>query len=108
MTGLAVTKLDVLSGLDKLQLASHYQVEGKRFDRMPENIRQAAQAQPVYESMPGWKEDIAAVRSYADLPVKTRDYLKRLEDLSGAAPVIVSVGPEREATMLLRNPFEKA
>ena len=108
LTGLAVTKLDVLSGLDKLQLASHYQVEGKRFDRMPENIRQAAQAQPVYESMPGWKEDIAAVRSYADLPVKTRDYLKRLEDLSGAAPVIVSVGPEREATMLLRNPFEKA
>lgn len=108
LTGLAVTKLDVLSGLDSLQLASHYQVEGRRFDRMPENILQAALAQPVYESMPGWKEDITAVRSYADLPRKTRDYLQRLEDLSGARPVIVSVGPGREETMLLRNPFEQA
>ncbi len=75
---------------------------------MPENIRQAAQAQPVYESMPGWSDDIAAVRSYADLPHNTRAYLQRLEDLSGVAPVIVSVGPGREATMLLRNPFERA
>ena len=108
LTGLAVTKLDVLSGLDSLQLATHYQVGGKRFDRMPENIRQAAQAQPVYESMPGWSDDIAAVRSYAELPHNTRAYLQRLEDLSGVAPVIVSVGPGREATMLLRNPFERA
>lgn len=107
LTGLAVTKLDVLSGLKNLQMATHYQVDGTRFDRMPENIRQAAQAQPVYENMPGWDEDIAPVRSYADLPAKTRDYLQRLEDLSGVAPVIVSVGPGREATMLLRNPFER-
>ncbi|NQS72397.1 MAG: adenylosuccinate synthase [Desulfobulbaceae bacterium] len=105
LTGLAVTKLDVLSGLNEVQMATHYQVEGRRFDRMPENIRQATLAQPVYERMPGWSEDIAGVRSYNDLPQATRDYLHRLEDLSGVAPVIVSVGPEREATMLLRNPF---
>lgn len=106
LTGLAVTKLDVLSGLESLQFATHYQVEGARFDRMPENIRQAALVQPVYETVPGWADEISAIRSYDDLPLNTRDYLQRLEDLSGAAPVIVSVGPEREATMLLRNPFE--
>ena len=108
LTGFAVTKLDVLSGLKDLQLATHYQVEGQRFDRMPENIRQAALARPVYESMPGWDEDIASIRSYGDLPQKTREYLQRLEDLSGAKAAIVSVGPEREATMLLRNPFERS
>ncbi|NLZ17046.1 MAG: adenylosuccinate synthase [Desulfobulbaceae bacterium] len=106
LTGLAVTKLDVLSGLKNLQLATHYQVEDQRFDRMPENIRQAALVQPVYETAQGWEEDISAIRAYDDLPQSTRDYLQRLEDLSGVAPVIVSVGPEREATMLLRNPFE--
>ncbi len=108
LTGLAVTKLDVLSGLDYLQLGTHYQVGTERFDRMPDNIREAGKARPVYERVPGWHEDISTVRSYADLPQNTRDYLRRLEDLSGVAPVIVSVGPGREATMLLRNPFERA
>ncbi len=107
LTGLAITKLDVLSGLEYLQLGTHYQVGTERFDRMPDNIREAGKARPVYERVPGWHEDISTVRSYADLPQNTRDYLRRLEDLSGVAPVIVSVGPGREATMLLRNPFER-
>lgn len=108
LTGLAITKLDVLSGLDFLQLATHYQLGTERWERMPDNIRTVGEVCPVYERMPGWHEDISAVRSYSDLPQNTRDYLKRLEDLSGVAPVIVSVGPDREATMLLRNPFDCA
>jgi adenylosuccinate synthase len=55
----------------------------------------------------GWDEDITGVRDYADLPQKARDYVKRIEDISGIAPVIISVGPDREETLLLRNPFEK-
>ncbi len=107
LTGLAVTKLDVLSGLNSLKIATKYKVDGVDYDHMPGNIRKARQAQPVYEDIAGWEDEITAVRSYEDLPVNARDYLKRLEDFTGVAPVIVSVGPDREETLLLRNPFEK-
>jgi adenylosuccinate synthase len=74
---------------------------------MPGNIRKTALAQPIYDEMAGWDEDISAVRDFDDLPQQARDYVKRIEDMSGVAPVIVSVGPDREETLLLRNPFEK-
>lgn len=106
LTGLAITKLDVLTGLKTLQLASHYEVAGERYERMPENIRKAAQAKAFYETMPGWNEDISGVRELADLPAEARDYLKRLEDLSEVSPAMISVGADREATIMLRNPFE--
>ena len=105
LTGFAVTKLDVLSGLRKVKIATRYQVEGASFDHMPENIRKARLAQPVYEEMDGWNTEITGVRSLADLPDKARAYLDRLEQLTGVAPAIVSVGPDREETLLLRNPF---
>ena len=108
LTGLAITKLDVLTGLKTLQLASHYEVAGERYERMPENIRKAAQAKAFYESLPGWDEDISGVRELADLPAAARDYLKRLEDLSEVSPAMVSVGADREATIMLKNPFEPA
>lgn len=106
LTGLAITKLDVLTGLKTLQLASHYEVAGERYERMPENIRKAAQAKAFYESLPGWDADISGVRELADLPAAARDYLKRLEDLSEVSPAMVSVGADREATIMLKNPFE--
>ncbi len=105
LTGFAVTKLDVLSGLRKLKLAARYEVEGKTFGHMPANIRQARLARPVYEEVDGWETDLRGVRSLEELPVQARDYLRRLEDLTGVAPMIVSVGPDREETLLLRNPF---
>ncbi|MBV5318412.1 MAG: adenylosuccinate synthase [Desulfobulbaceae bacterium] len=105
LTGFAVTKLDVLSGLQKLKIATRYQVEGATFDYMPENIRKARLAQPVYEEMDGWNTEITGVRSFDDLPDKAKAYLRRLEDLTGVAPAIISVGPDREETLLLRNPF---
>jgi len=105
LTGFAVTKLDVLSGLRKVKIATRYQVEGSSFNHMPENIRKARLAQPVYEEMDGWNSEITGVRSYDDLPDKAKAYLDRLEQLTGVAPAIVSVGPDREETLLLRNPF---
>ncbi len=105
LTGFAVTKLDVLSGLKKLKIATSYQVEGVSFGYMPENIRKARLAQPVYEEMDGWNTEITGVRSYKDLPDNAKAYLHRLEDLTGVTPAIVSVGPDREETLLLRNPF---
>jgi adenylosuccinate synthase len=105
LTGFAVTKLDVLSGLKSLKIATGYSVEGCPYSYMPENIRLARAAQPVYEEMAGWSQELGDVHSYDDLPQEARDYLKRLEDLTGVAPAIVSVGPDREKTLLLRNPF---
>ena len=107
LTGFAVTKLDVLSGLKKLRIATSYRVEGETFTHMPENIRKARLAEPVYEEMDGWDSELTGVLSYADLPQAARDYLRRLEDLTGVAPAIVSVGPGREQSLLLRNPFAR-
>lgn len=105
LTGFAVTKLDVLSGLPTLKIATSYQVDGVEYRYMPDNIRKARMAVPVYEEMAGWSEELDDIRSYEDLPVQARSYLKRLEDLTGVSPAIVSVGPDREQTLLLRNPF---
>ncbi|MBC8209385.1 MAG: adenylosuccinate synthase [Desulfobulbaceae bacterium] len=106
LTGLAITKLDVLSGHDTLKMATEYELDGHRMSAMPSNIRQAAAVQPVYEEIDGWQEDITGVRDFDDLPVKTKDYVRRIEDFTGVPADIVSVGPDRAETMLLRNPFE--
>ncbi|MCL2790452.1 MAG: adenylosuccinate synthase [Desulfobulbus sp.] len=105
LTGFAVTKLDVLSGLKKLKIATKYRVEGTLYEYMPDNIRKARMAEPVYEEMDGWGAELPGIRSYEDLPAQAKAYLKRLEDLTGVAPAVVSVGPDREETLLLRNPF---
>lgn len=107
LTGLAITKLDVLSGQPTLKIATQYDVGGEKFDRMPGNIKKTSVAVPEYETVAGWSEEIDSVRDYDDLPQAAKDYVKRIEDLSGIAPMIVSVGPDREETLLLRNPFEK-
>ncbi len=105
ITGMAITKLDVLSGLDTLKIADSYEVNGRRTAVMPPTIHQIQAAQPVYEEVPGWQEDIGAVRSIDDLPQTARDYVKRMEDLTGTPAMLVSVGPDRAQTLLLRNPF---
>ena len=106
ITGLAITKLDVLSGQKTLEIGTSYKAEGKTYTAMPENIRTTQNLKPVYEKIGGWEEDISGVRSLDDLPPKARDYVKRIEDLTETPAMIVSVGPGREQTMLLNNPFE--
>ncbi|MCA1766166.1 MAG: adenylosuccinate synthase [Desulfobulbaceae bacterium] len=107
ITGLAITKLDVLSGEKSLKTAVSYEVDGEKYEAMPGNIRTTARLKPVYEEMPGWQEDISKARNIDELPVKARDYIKRIEELTETPTTLLSVGPGREETILLRNPFEK-
>ncbi|GBE11877.1 adenylosuccinate synthetase [bacterium BMS3Bbin14] len=107
LTGLAITKLDVLSGQPKLKIARQYRVAGRVYDCMPGNIRETSRLEPVYEEVEGWVEDISGVRQLDDLPQKARDYIHLIEDMTGVEPAIVSVGPDREETLLLKNPFAK-
>ncbi len=107
LTGLAITKLDVLSGQKKLKICRKYTVEGQDYDCMPSNIRKTALAQPVYEELEGWDEEISGIREFDDLPAKARDYVRHIEDITEVMPVIVSVGPDRKETLLLKNPFDQ-
>jgi adenylosuccinate synthase len=107
LTGLAITKLDVLSGQKNIKIATSYQLEGTTISAMPSNINQAGAVVPVYESLEGWKEDIDKVKTYDDLPTQAKDYLQRIEELTGVPANIVSVGPDRAETLLLKNPFDK-
>lgn len=105
LTGLALTKLDVLSGQPVIKMANTYELHGKNISTMPSNIRQAAAVTPMYEEMPGWQKDISGVRQFEDLPREAKDYIRRIEDFTGIPAVIVSVGPDRSETLLLQNPF---
>ena len=107
ITGLAITKLDVLSGHKILKIATSYEAGGRTFTAMPGNIRTAQQLKPVYEEIPGWAEDISSMRNVEDLPQNARNYVKRIEDLTETPVIILSVGPDRAETLLLKNPFLK-
>ena len=106
LTGLAITKLDVLSGQPKIKMATSYQLGDRSLNAMPSNIRDAARVKPVYEELAGWQSEINEVTAYEDLPVEAKDYVKRIEDFTGVEAVIVSVGPDRDETLLLKDPFD--
>ncbi len=106
LTGIALTKLDVLSDFDTIKVCTGYRFEGKELETLPARLETFEKCEPVYEELPGWKSDISTVRSFDELPEKARNYVKRLEELSGCPIVLVSVGPRRDQTMLLKNPFE--
>ncbi len=105
LTGLAVTKLDVLSGQERLEVATSYQLGEKTLGAMPSNIRDVAAMTPVYESLEGWKEDLEGVTEYDALPAAAKNYIKRVEEITETPVDIVSVGPDRRQTLLLNNPF---
>jgi adenylosuccinate synthase len=107
INGLAITKLDVLSGQPTLKLATSYEADGKKMTALPGNIKTLAKLKPVYENLAGWSEEITQASSVDDLPAKARDYVKRIEEFTETPAYILSVGPGREQTMLLRNPFQK-
>ena len=105
LSGLALTKLDVLSGIDPIRICVGYRYENTLIDEFPGDLDIVANGQPVYEDVPGWKEDISDVRDYEELPGAARKYLQRLEDLSGLPIVLVSIGPARRETIIVTNPF---
>lgn len=106
LTGLAITKLDVLSGLDTLKICTAYQHGGDRLEEFPGALEVLAKCDPLYEEMPGWSEDISGAQSQDDLPKNAKAYLKRIEELTETPIQIVSVGAGREATIVLQNPFD--
>jgi adenylosuccinate synthase len=100
-------KLDVLSGFPELQIAVAYRLDGKTVDELPGDLEDLEKCEPVYETMPGWTEPLKGIRSWDALPAAAQSYVKRLEVLTGVPVIAVSVGPDREETILLRNPFVK-
>jgi adenylosuccinate synthase len=105
LTGLAITKLDVLTSVDPVKICVAYDLDGERRETIPATIQDLERCRPVYEELPGWQQDIRGVRRFQDLPAATRDYLQRLEKLVGVPIQIVSVGPDREETIVVNNPL---
>ena len=104
-TSLAVNKLDVLSGIAKVQIATAYRIDGKRTEEFPMTLGELERAEPEYESHPGWSEDLRELRRFEDLPRNARDYVARIEQLVGVPVELISVGPERDETIVRRDPF---
>lgn len=100
LTEFALTKLDVLSGLDEISICTAYEYRGEKIDYPPQEQNGMAYCKPVYETMPGWKEDITEVKSFDELPQAARDYINRIEEISGVRVGIVSVGPDRAQTIV--------
>jgi len=107
LSGIAITKLDVLSGLETVKVCTGYSYQGGVLDEIPASLEVMEQCTPIYEELPGWSEDITGAKSLSDLPETARTYVARIEELSGAPVVLVSVGPRRDETIVLRNPFER-
>ena len=106
LDGLAITKLDVLSGIDPIKVCMSYQGRSRGWDHMPGSIREVESLKPEYREFPGWSEDISSARSYDDLPEQCNSYIKTIEAMSGVPVDIISVGPGREQTIVIKNPFE--
>lgn len=107
LTGVALTKLDVLTGFETIRICTGYEYQGHTVEEIPANLEVFAQCRPVYEEMPGWSEDITAASSMDQLPENARNYVARLEQLIGCPIVLVSVGPRRDQTIQLKNPFRQ-
>jgi len=101
---LAVMLLDVLGGLDELKICSAYTIDGNRVEQFPSHVDDLKKAVPVYETLPGWQEDLSSLRSYDDLPATAKRYLARIGELLGRPVAIVSVGPDREQTIFCEPP----
>jgi adenylosuccinate synthase len=100
LTDFVLTKLDVLTGLDEIPVCVAYDVNGKRFDELPQDQADFTAAVPIYETFPGWTEDISKVKSFAELPQAAQDYVKALEDISGCRMSAIGVGPERDQILV--------
>ena len=103
---LAVTLLDVLTGIEELKIATSYELDGKTIDQIPADIEDFMRAKPNYISVPGWKEDITHVKSYDELPVNAKAYLSKISELVGVPIGMFSVGPDRNQTIMVKSFFE--
>lgn len=105
LTGIVITKMDVLGGLENLKICTGYKYKGTIMDTFPADLDVLAQCEPVYETLPGWTENISTVKQFRDLPLNAKRYVQRVEELTRVPVDIVSVGPGREETIVITNPF---
>ena len=106
VSGLCVTKLDVLDELEAIQICNGYEIDGQAIAGVPVLVDRFADCKPVYEEMPGWQESTVGLTNVDELPANARDYLARIEELAGVPVDIISTGPDREQTVIKRHPFE--
>jgi len=102
LTGLSLNSLDVLTGLDTVKICTGYEYRGQVIEHYPANLKMVYECKPIYEELPGWKEDISEAKSLDDLPAATRHYIERVSQLTGVPISIFSVGRNREQTHLVR------
>ena len=105
LTGIALTKLDVLSDFETIKVCTGYRFEGQELETLPAKLETFENCEPIYEELPGWNVDITGISSYEQLPENAKKYVKRLEQLAGCPIIMVSVGPRRDQTMMIKNPF---
>jgi len=104
--GIALTKLDVLDGLETLKICVGYRVNGEVLDYLPSSLKEQAAAEPVFEELEGWSESTSGVRSFKDINANAIKYVRRIEELIGAPVALLSTSPERDDTILMRDPFQ--
>jgi len=104
--GIALTKLDVLDGLDKIKIAVAYRLDGREIDHLPASESEQRRIEPVYETIEGWQDSTAGARTWNDLPAQAVKYVRHLEELIGAPVALLSTSPEREDTILVHDPFQ--
>jgi adenylosuccinate synthase len=106
INGLALTKLDILDGFDRIKVCIGYRLDGKEIDYLPASEHAQTRVEPIYETISGWNEKTAQARSWAELPAQAIKYVRRVEELVGCPVALLSTSPEREDTILMQNPFE--
>ncbi|MBB4482884.1 adenylosuccinate synthase [Rhizobium etli] len=106
ITGIALTKLDVLDGLEELKICVGYMLDGEQIDHLPASQGAQARVEPIYITLEGWKESTVGARSWADLPAQAIKYVRQVEELIGAPVALLSTSPERDDTILVTDPFE--
>ncbi|MDJ0612467.1 MAG: adenylosuccinate synthase [Rhizobiaceae bacterium] len=106
ITGIALTKLDVLDGMDELKICVGYKLDGEEVDHLPASQGRQARVEPIYETLEGWKDTTVGARSWVDLPAQAVKYVRRVEELIGAPVALLSTSPERDDTILVHDPFQ--
>ncbi len=106
VSGLCITKLDVLDGVEAVKICVGYEIDGQLSDILPVGAEELSRCVPVYEELPGWKESTVGVKGYEGLPKAARDYLQRIEELCAVPVDLISTGPERDETIVMRHPFD--
>ncbi len=105
LTGLCITKLDVLDGLEELKLCVGYELDGERIDILPMGAEEIARCVPVYETLAGWSDSTVGVTRYDSLPANARSYLERIAEVTGVPIAMISTSPDRDHTIMMQHPY---